>query len=809
MIVLRWVFAAVLAVAAIYLAVMGGRLLSLGGSAYYLLVGVAYLLAAWWMAKQDRRSAYVVFGVLAVTILWSFVEVGTEYWGWLPRLLAPLGFAIAAALMFTSVKERTGKVMLGLAVIGVVGFAGFLARGFMNVPYVSASSDNEFVIPEVDNEPLNWTAYSRDTMGTRYSPFTQINRDNVQNLELAWTYETGRDTSNGNLVDQNTPMQIGNTLYSCTPENVVHAINATTGEGLWTFDPDAEAIAWQRCRGLGYYEMTQADLDEAADQIDAAAQGDDADAPTDDADTQGTLVTTQAPDLCQRRIVGNTVDGRLYQLDATTGELCTGFGDGGMVNLREGMFEYGAEYYYQTSAPLVAGDKIVVGGWISDNQSLDEPSGAIRAFDVITGELIWAFDPGNPDQSDAPAENETYVLGTPNMWTHAAYDPELDMIYAPMGNAGTDYWNANRPEASEPFNAALVALDGATGQVQWSFQHVHHDLWDYDLPSQPALLDMQNDAGEMVPALVLLTKRGEIFTFDRRDGTPITEIEERPVPTNGSVEGNIVAETQPYSVGMPNLTGEPLTAARAWGMTMFDQLTCRISYEQNRHDGEFTPPGLDWSLTFPGPGGGFNWGSASYDPVNRLLFVNDMRMTYEKRLMERPEYEEVTETRVATPDGHGLAPMTGTPYGTELRQWNSPLGVPCMQPPFGTVTAIDLDDREIAWQMPSGTATELGPLGTKLGLPLTMGMPGYAGTSVTAGGIVFFAGTQDYFLRGYDAETGEELLKLPLPAGGSATPMTYISPENGKEYVLLSVGGAAYSPVTADYVMAFTLPDAE
>ncbi|MBE9640046.1 membrane-bound PQQ-dependent dehydrogenase, glucose/quinate/shikimate family [Salipiger mangrovisoli] len=771
---LRWCFAAILAVAALYLVVLGAKLAGAGGSWYYALTGLGYLVAAYLIARQDRRGAGVVLALLLVTLIWSFWEVGTDYWGWFPRLLAPLGFAIAAALLFSSRFDKVGKGLLAAGVVGILAFGGFLARGFINVPYVSPNDPGEFVVAESDNAPLNWTAYSRDTMGTRYSPFTQINRENVGSLELAWTYETGRDETNPWKVDQNTPLQIDNTLYSCTPENVIHAIDATTGEGKWTYDPKADAVGFLRCRGLGYHL--------------------DADTPED------------AP--CHERIIGNTIDARLFELDAATGALCEDFGTNGEVDLRDRMVETGPQYYFQTSAPLVANDKIIVGGWIADNQAIGEPSGAVRAFDVRSGALLWAWDPGAPETTAEPTGDETtYTLGTPNMWTHAAYDPELDMIYAPMGSAGTDYWLADRPEQSRPYNTAIVALNGATGRPVWHYQTVHDDLWDLDLPSQPALIDMKNDAGEMVPALVLLTKRGEIFTFDRRDGTTLTEIEERPVATTGGAPDITPAPTQPYSVGMPNFSIGELTEAKSWGMTMFDQLTCRIAFRQQRWDGEFTPPGTDWALEYPAPSGGFNWGSASYDPVNRLLFVNDMQMVYAHRLIPREEYTEITKTRDATPDGHSLAPMQGTPYGHELRMWASALGVPCTQPPLGTVTAIDMDTREIAWQVASGTASELGPLGMKLGLPMTMGMPSYAGTTVTAGGLVFFAGTQDYFLRAYDAATGEELLKMPLPVGASATPMVYVSPENGKEYVLLSVGGSAQSPVTGDYLMAFTLPD--
>ena len=663
--------------------------------------------------------------------------------------------------------------MLAGGVITFVALIGFFARGFVAVPVETHPSGKPFVRAESPNTPVNWTGFSRDTMGTRYSPFTQINRDNVKGLELAWTYRTGRNLTNPNQVDQNTPLQIDNTLYLCTPENSIHAVDATTGKRKWLFEAKASAPSWARCRGLAYYK-------------DATA-------------SDGTV--------CAQRIIGNTVDGRLIALDSETGALCPGFGNNGVVNLRSKMEAEGTEYYYQTSAPMVAGDRVIVGGWVADNQKIGEPSGAIRAFDARSGELLWAWDSGNPAVTKEPMDGEFYTPGTPNMWTSPAYDPALGLIYAPMGNGGTDHYNAERAPATEPFNAALVALDAETGRPRWHFQTTHHDLWDFDNPSQPALLDMKNDAGEMVPAILIFTKRGQIFALDRRTGAPISKIVEKPAPTRGSAPGNIVSPTQPYSVDMPVMAAAPLTEASSWGMTMFDQLTCRISFRQMRYDGDMTPPGLDWSMSTPSQLGGQNWGSASYDPVNRRLFVNDIRLTSTIKLMPRAEYEVFAKTHEATPDGHAVAPMAGTPYGVNSSSWMSPLGVPCQQPPFGTISAIDLDTRKIAWQIPGGTARELGPLGIKLGLPLTPGMPTYAGTSATAGGLVFYAGTQDYYLRALDGETGKELWKYSLPVGGSATPMSYISPVNGRQYIVVSVGGSAHSKDVGDYVMAFALPD--
>jgi len=770
--ILRRVLAVVLAAMALYLSVLGGYLVSLGGSWYYILIGIAYLVAAAWAWRGNVRAVWLVAASFLATLAWALFEVGADYWALFPRVLVPLSVLSGAFFLFSTRATRQGRQFLGAGVVTLIVVVAFIARAFMMVPIIPYAGGGPFVIPDVPNTPVNWTGYSRDTTGIRYSPFTQINRDNVQNLKLAWTYRTGRIMNNDNLVDQNTPLQIGNTLYACTPENAVHAIDATTGTREWLFAAKATSIAWGRCRGLGSY------------QDPAAAAG----------------------AVCATRIIGNTIDARLFALDAETGKPCPDFGVDGMISLRDGMGAEGPGYYYQNSAPLVAGARIVVGGWIADNQTLGEPAGAIRAFDVHTGALVWAWDPGNPAVTKEPVGSDHYTLGTPNMWTHAAFDPALGLVYAPMGNGGTDAYNPDRPKESLKFNDSIVALDVNTGRPQWWFQTTHHDMWDLDIASQPALLDMKNDEGVMVPAIVVFTKRGHIFTFDRRDGTPITKIVEMPAPTKGGIPQNIVSPTQPDSVGMPVLAVPPLTEARTWGMTMFDQLLCRISYKQLRNAGNFTPLNVDWSIVTPSAMGGQNWGSASYDPVNRRLIVNDIRLPNITRLMPRAEYDVYAMTHQATPDGHTLAPMARTPYGVHNKQYMSQLGVPCPQPPFGAISAIDLDSREVVWQIPGGTAEMLGPLGLRLGLPLTPGMPTYAGSTTTAGGLVFYSATQDYYLRAIDEETGREIWKYALPVGSSATPMTYISPVDHRQYVVVSVGGSAHSKDVGDYIMAFALP---
>lgn len=766
-------YTAVLALIGVGLIAAGAWLTMLGGSLYYLIAGAAYLVSAILMWRGRSLGAFLVVLVAILTVPWALWETGTEFWPLFARLMSPLalaGFALLFAPSLATTPANRG-LSYGGAVAAAVLFAAGFGLAFVPHGVVKPSAEiASYTQTKGDNTPANWTAYGRTTKGLRYSPFDQINRENIGQLDLAWTYRTGRGDVG---IDQNTPLQIGDTVYSCTTSNVIIALDSDTGEERWKFDPQAKGPFWQRCRGIGYYELP------ASQQVEGQ--------------------------LCNQRLISTTIDARLLAIDAKTGEYCRDFGDNGIVSLGENMGEIIPGFYFQTSAPLVARDKVVVGGWVVDNQMVGEPSGVIRAFNVVTGELDWAWDLGNPSITRLPAAGEHYTRGTPNMWTTAAYDDELGLIYAPLGNTTPDYFGGNRPAFADEYNASLVALDVNTGRERWKFRTVNHDIWDYDLPSQPALLDLPDGNGGIQKAVLQTTKRGQIFLLDRANGEPLAEVEEKPVPQTGHVPEEYLAETQPYSVGMPTIGAERLTEAKMWGLTMFDQLACRIAFKQLRYDGDFTPVGLDYVIQQPGNIGGLNWGSVSVDIPNNRVFVNDVRAPSIFVLVKREEYADFAKRVHADDTGHGPSPQHGTPYGMATEMWVSPLGVPCVNPPFGTITAIDMNTRQIAWQVPAGTAEQLGPLGMKSGLPMPMGLPTYAGTSATAGGLVFFAGYQDYYIRAYDAENGNEVWKYPLPVGSSATPMTYVSPKTGKQYVLISVGGAPYSEDKGDYVMAFTL----
>lgn len=358
-------------------------------------------------------------------------------------------------------------------------------------------------------------------------------------------------------------------------------------------------------------------------------------------------------------------------------------------------------------------------------------------------------------------------------------------------------------EAAERYSASIVALDIETGRDRWVFRTVHHDLWDYDVPSQPALYDVPDGNGGTIPALIQTTKRGEIFMVDRRNGTPIATVEERPVPQTGGVADERLSPTQPYSVGMPSIGTERLSESRMWGATLLDQLVCRIGFRSARYDGEFTPHGETPAIQYPGWSGGMNCGSVSIAENQGYLIVNDIRMGVINQLVPRDEYDRAVEGG----NMHGgNAPQYGTPWGLLQRPFLSPLGVPCQLPPYGTISAIDLSTRQLAWSMPLGTLEDSGPLGIPMGLSIPIGLPTLGGPVTTSTGLIFMAGAQDNYLRAIELKTGRELWKGRLPMGNGTTPMTYVSPQSGRQFVVISAGGNRSLPARGDYIVGFSLP---
>ena len=769
------------------LLVGGVRLLTLGGSAYFALMGAISLLAGVLLVLRRPLGA-VLFGVAFVaTLVWSVVDAGFEFWPLVSRLVMPAVLALLVALSWPVLRRSrglpAGRGGYAVAALLLVGLLGTGAAAFQPRPVVAAAGTRPAVTPVAPgNQQRDWAHWGNTTAGTRFAALDQITLDNVDQLQVAWTARTGDvPESNGfGAEDQNTPLQIGDTLFLCTPHNRVIAVDADTGKQRWAFDPKATAPNWQRCRGLGYFDAGLA--------------------PAPTPDPAASVATSSIPALCQKRILMTSIDARLFALDATTGAACPDFGSNGVVDLKQGMGEIKPGFFTITAAPLVAGELIIVGGRVADNIEVNEPSGVVRAFNVRTGALTWVWDLSK-ETPDVPLDPSVeYTRATPNVWTSMAYDAQLGLVYLPTGNTTPDQWAGQRTPQDDKYSSAVVALDVATGKERWVYQTVHHDLWDYDLPAQPTLTDVPDGKGGTLPALLQITKAGQVFMLNRQTGQPIAEVQDIPAP-QGNAQGERYAPTQRLSVGLPQIGAQTLTESDMWGATPIDQMLCRIQFKQFRYDGMFTPPGEDLALQWPGSLGGMNWGSASLDPTTGYLFVNDMRLGLWTKLIPRAQ--------MTSGDGGvemGAASQTGTPYGSLRDRFLSKLGIPCQKPPFGTMSAINLATRQLVWQVPVGTVQDTGPLGIRMHLPIPVGMPTLGGSLATQSGLLFFAGTQDFYLRAYDSRSGKEVWKARLPVGSQGTPITYVSPATGRQYVVISAGGARQSPDRGDYVVAYALP---
>lgn len=762
----------------------GTYLLTLGGSAYFLLMGLAMVVAGFMIIKRQPFGAWIYAAALVLTAIWAVWDAGWSFWPLVSRVLTFGVIGLVVALIYPSLLQASGRSRsrgaYGVACLLGLGVAATLSYMFVPTHIVTAQSTPPVVPVAPGSEQKDWAHWGNTTQGNRFAALDQINKDNVNQLQVAWTFHTGDlpQSTGAGAEDQNTPLQIGNTVYTCTAYGKVFALDADTGEQRWKFDPKGFAPNWQRCRGLGYY---------------------------DDNTTQSAALTraepASQPAACSRRLFLPTGDARLIALDAETGEPCASFGTDGSVDLKTDMGEVKDGYYQQTSTPLVAGDVVVIGGRVADNYAVDEPPGVVRAFDVHTGELVWAWDPGNPNTTKRPPAGETYTRGTPNVWSAMAYDPKLDLIYMPTGNATPDFFGGQRTAFDDKWNSSVVAIEAKTGQVRWHFQTTHHDLWDFDLPAQPLLYDIPDGKGGVQPALAQVTKQGEIFLLNRETGVPLAKVEEKPVP-QGNVPGERYSPTQPFSVEMPSIGNQTLTESDMWGATPFDQLLCRISFKGMRHEGVYTPPGLDRALQFPGSLGGMNWGSVSVDPTTHYMFVNDMRLGLANYMIPR-----ALIPKNASGIEMGVVPQEGTPFGAMRERFLSAAGIPCQKPPFGTMSAIDLKTKKLVWQVPVGTVQDTGPMGIRMHLPIPIGMPTLGASLSTQSGLLFFAGTQDFYLRAFDSRTGSEIWKARLPVGSQSGPMTYVSPKTGKQYILLTAGGARQSPDRGDYVIAYALPE--
>ncbi|CAG8863669.1 Quinate/shikimate dehydrogenase (quinone) [Pseudomonas fluorescens] len=785
----------IIALLGLALAAGGIKLAGLGGSWYFLIGGVVMALAGILIALRKTAGAWLFAAFLVGTAVWAVADVGLVFWPLFSRIFMFGAIGMVVALVYPLLSRANGGApgRAAYGVAGVMAVALVIAAGNMFVahPTVAPTGKGPGLTPvEPGQAQKDWAHYGNTEGGSRFAALDQINRDNVDKLKVAWTYHTGdiAESDGNGAEDQLTPLQIGNKVFICTPHNNLIALDADTGKELWKNAINAKAAVWQRCRGMAYFDATA-----------PLAQ------PSQPNSSQVTAAVVPAGANCQRRLLTNTIDARLIAVDADTGEFCQGFGSNGQVDLKAGLGNVPDAYYQLSSAPLMAGSTVVVGGRVADNVQTDMPGGVIRGFDVITGAMRWAFDPGNPQDRNAPADGSTYVRSTPNSWAPMSYDPAMNTVFLPMGSSSTDIYGVERTRLDHTYGASVLALDATSGEEKWVYQTVHNDLWDFDLPMQPSLIDFTKPDGQTVPALVIGTKAGQIYVLDRATGQPLTKVEDVKVKP-GNIPNEPYSPTQPKSVGMPQVGAQTLSESDMWGATPYDQLLCRIDFKQMRYDGLYTAPGTDKSLSFPGSLGGMNWGSISTDPVHGFIFVNDMRLGLWIQMVPAQKNAQASSGGEALNTGMGAVPLKGTPYAVNKNRFLSVAGIPCQAPPFGTLTAIDMKTQKVAWQVPVGTVEDTGPLGIRMHLPIKIGLPTLGGTLSTQGGLIFIAGTQDFYLRAFNSGNGEEVWKARLPVGSQGGPMTYVSPKTGKQYVVITAGGARQSSDRGDYVMAYALP---
>jgi quinoprotein glucose dehydrogenase len=737
------------------MAVPGLYLAWLGGSLYYAIAGVLILVSAMMVLRANPFGATLFWLVFLGSIGWSLWEVGLDGWALMPRLV----FLSVAALWLLMLGQGARRVALAAFVLLAIVAGAIAATAHDPAPAA------EIAAAPPAAQKGEWTHYGSSQHGTRYSPLAQITPANAANLEEAWTYHAGLQAPDSHSAHQmeTTPLMVEGMLYGCTPHSAIFALDPVTGKQLWRHETKIDLSAGGRgvCRGVSFFR-----------------------APAGVSE-------------CATRILVGTVDNKLIAVDAKTGETCHGFGKDGSVDLSEGEGLEPATrgWINPTSPPAIVHGTVVIGSYIIDNASTRVPPGVIRGYDAVTGVLKWAFDPGKPDQHAPLAPGQTYTPSTPNSWTAFSGDEALGLVYVPMGNGSPDYWGLQRTPENDRFSVAVVALEADTGVVRWTFQAVHHDLWDYDLAAQPVLADFPTASGN-VPALIQPTKTGQLFVLDRRTGKPLTKVEEKPVPAS-TIPGERWSHTQPYSVGMPSFIGSDLKESDMWGVTPFDQVYCRIRFRQATYHGMFTPLRFGSSVRTPGELGGIDWGSVSVDESRNVVVVNSNLMADWDELIsrEQADREHLFTTRDprakdAPKSPYRGAAMEGTPYGLHFDGFLTPLGIPCQRPPYGYLAAVDLKTQKLLWQHPLGNAANSGPFGMALGLPLRLGTPNIGGSIVTGGGVIFIGATQDKYFRAVDEATGKVLWETKLPAGGHATPMTYLG-RDGKQYVLINAGGAS------------------
>jgi quinoprotein glucose dehydrogenase len=603
-----------------------------------------------------------------------------------------------------------------------------------------------------------WEHWGGDRGGTRFSPLAQITPANVGNLVRAWEFHTGDLDSRARAAMartkfEATPLVVEDSVIFCSPFNEVIALDPGSGAQKWRYDPKISTT--QRpgnrytCRGVAFWVDDQ------------AAEG----------------------AACKARIFMGTNDARVIALDARTGIPCADFGTDGEIKLEiERPLEWPGEFQI-TSAPVVSRGVVIVGSSISDNRRVDAPLGTVRAFDARTGHARWSWD---------PLVHAGIVAGTANVWAPMSSDEDRGLVFLPTSSPSPDFWGGKRPGNNEHANS-VVALHAESGELVWSFQTVHHDVWDYDLPAQPTLARIDTGAG-MRDVVIQPTKQGFVFVLDRDSGKPVWPVEERSVPQGGA-EGELLSPTQPFPTHVPALLPQAFSAADVFKpFPTFGRSACEEQLLGLRNEGLFTPPSTQGTVIFPMTGGGVNWGGAAFDPLNQILYANTSRALHIVKLIPRTEAEGFKAAA-----GHEFGPQQGAPFAMTRAVAMSPLGILCNKPPWGVLVAVDLKAGKILWQSSVGTSEDRAPLG----IAFNWGTPLVNGVVVTAGGLVF-TGAMDAYLRAYDAKSGVELWQGRLPVPGVANPMTYLW--KGEQYVVIAAGGHSEAGTTiGDSMVAFRL----